>query len=79
MPNDDKAQFFDDMAERIRAQREGEFAGAVLIVPPGDGEPMEFLSIERNPNAGHFWNAAKARMDIAHAELMERERGRTRY
>lgn len=73
--NEDKARFFEDMAARIRAQREGEFAGAVLIVPPGDdAEPMDFLGIETRPSAAHFWNATKARIDIAHAEFAERER-----
>lgn len=72
--NEDKAVLFDEMAKRVRAAPEGEFAGAVLIVPPGDGEPMEFMSVEPRPNPAHFWNGAKARLDIAHAEVLERER-----
>jgi hypothetical protein len=72
--NEDKAILFEQMAERIRAIRDGEFAGAILIVPPGDDPEMalDFLGVESRPNLAHFWNSAKARMDIAHSEASER-------
>ena len=76
MANEDKARLFEEMAERIRRQPEGEFAGAVLIVPPGDdeGAGLDFLAVESRPNAVNFWNATKSRLDVAHAEMMGRER-----
>lgn len=74
--NEDKALLFERMAARIRAIDEGEFAGAVLIVPPGDDieSAFDFLGIESKPSLAHFWNSAKARIDIAHAEVSEQLR-----
>lgn len=69
--NDDKADLFTQMADRIKAVADGEFAGAVLIVPPGDGEPVVLCNIEPNASAEHFWIAAKSRMDAAYVAFSE--------
>lgn len=67
------ARLFLDMAERIGRMAEGDFAGAILVVPP-DGEPVEMLVVDPKRNAGHFWMAAKSRVDAAFAEFTAKSR-----
>lgn len=71
----DKAKPFLDMAERVSRLLDGDFAGALIIVPPGDAEPIVMLNVDPSQNAAHFWNAAKNRVEIAFAEFMEAMRG----
>lgn len=75
------AELFEAMAERIRAMKPEEFAGAILIVPPasqvGAGEPIEVLTVEGSPNEDHFWGSTKMRVDARVAAFQEELRRRT--
>lgn len=78
---------FRRMAERIEKMEEGEFAGAILVVPPDPppeiqgmrNEPIVLLNTEEKPDLGHFWGSAKMRMDGAvqlfQEELRKRQTG----
>ena len=69
----DKGQLFREMAERIGRIADQDFAGAILVVPP-EGEPVEMLVVDPKQNSGHFWMAAKSRVDAAFAEHTEQAR-----
>jgi hypothetical protein len=65
---------FRAMAERIERQAEGDFAGAMLLVPPGEGEPLQVLLADPEQKPEHFWNIAKVRVDIALGNLVDEQR-----
>jgi hypothetical protein len=73
---DDPAQLFEDMANRIRRNDPGEFAGCMLIVPPSSqdgrtGEPIELLLIDPKRDAVNFWSTAKSKTAIAADEFVQ--------
>lgn len=59
------------MAERIAAIEPAEFAGACVIQPPGDAEPIAFVTSDPSPDVIQFLAAVKARIEIAYAEAMQ--------
>lgn len=61
---------FEEMAARIAKITYGEFAGAVVIIPP-DGEPIAFLTTDPKPDLMQFWSAVKARVEIRAAEAVQ--------
>jgi hypothetical protein len=67
------------MAERIRRQAGGEFAGAILIVPPSRSNqsepPIEILVVSPHPDLEHFWAAAEAQVAAGKAEWLQRVQG----
>lgn len=70
------ADLFRAMASRIEAMKPEEFAGAILIVPPDtDAQDLpgaiEVLTIEAQPDIGHFWGGAKIRVDAAAADVQQ--------
>ena len=68
---------FRQMAERIDRATEDEFAGAMLLVPPGEGEPLAMLLVDPQQKAEIFWFSAKNRVDteadIVVSEMQRRE------
>jgi hypothetical protein len=62
---------FTEMAERIARIAGEEFAGAVVIVPPGDSEPIAFVTSDPRPDLIQFLAAVKARVEIAFSEAQE--------
>jgi len=68
----DLADPFLAMAKRIGAIEQDEFAGAVVIVPPG-GDPIEFMLSDVAPNAAAFWAIAKSRVDVRTQEIINDE------
>lgn len=68
---------FREMADRIDRATEEEFAGAMLLVPPGEGEPLAMLLVDPQQKAEIFWFAAKNRVDAEAdafvAEMRQRE------
>jgi hypothetical protein len=56
----DNAQPFRRMAERIDLNLDTEFAGALVIVPPQGGKPIEFLAINPDQDPAAFWGTAQA-------------------
>jgi hypothetical protein len=64
------AESFTRMAGRVELIPEEEFGGAVVIRPPGEGDPIEFVTSDPSPNPIQFWGAVKARVEIAYAEAL---------
>lgn len=50
------------MARRIAATEENEFAGAVVVVPPGGVEPITFLLTDPSPDVAQFWAGLQGRV-----------------
>lgn len=66
---------FREMAERIDRATEAEFAGAMLLVPPGESEPLTMLLVDPQQKPEIFWFAAKNRVDTeADAFISEMQR-----
>jgi hypothetical protein len=53
------------MSARIAKINPDEFAGAIVVVPPGDGEPIAFLTTDPKPNLMQFWATVKTRVEVA--------------
>ena len=65
----DPAKRFSAMAERIehmgtRPALAG-FGGAVVIVPPSPGEPIEILMLDPHADLAMFWGTIRTKIDIA--------------
>lgn len=66
---------FIQMAERIALNKDSNFGGAVVIVPPENGgEPIELLILDLKADPAQFWATIKTRIDIKIAELDEKQR-----
>lgn len=74
----DEAQPFLDMAERI-SRMAAEFAGAVVIVPPGDGEPITFLLTDPSPSLPQFWSGLQSRVELSALKAQQDESGGPMY
>lgn len=68
---DDPASCFAEMSERIMRLRDGDFAGAVVIVPPGGGPPIEFLMTDPNPDLVVFWATTETRVQVRKNEALQ--------
>jgi hypothetical protein len=62
---------FIDMAARIAKIASAEFAGAIVVVPPGDGEPIAFLTTDPKPDLMQFWATVKSRVEVRATEAMQ--------
>lgn len=73
------AQLFDRMAARVRLNKDSEFGGAFVLVPPtGFGDPVDSLLLN-TPNASlMFWHHLKSICDqtIKTMEAQQRFSGR---
>lgn len=69
---DDPAKPFTDMASRIGAVTEGEFAGAAVVVPR-DGNPIIFMLTDPDPKPAQFWAGLQSRVEIGAAEAKDAE------
>lgn len=72
------SDLFAEMADRIRAIKPGEFAGAILIIPPAmqqfPAEAIELLMVSPSPDLAHFYATVKHKIDFAAAEFEQRAR-----
>jgi hypothetical protein len=68
------ADVFRDMAARIERNEVSEFAGALLLVPPDGGDPLEILLVKQTHDLALFWSTITAAVTIAAREFEERER-----
>ena len=68
----DPADQFTAMAERIARIKPEEFAGAVVIVPPGDQEAIVFLSADPQPDIVGFWAVCETRVQAKKVEVIEK-------
>jgi hypothetical protein len=59
------------MAARIRGINQAEFAGAIVVVPPGDGEPIAFLTADPKPDLIQFWATVRTRVEVRATEAMQ--------
>lgn len=64
---------FAEMADRIKANTEADFAGAFVVCPP-EGEPLTLLLLDNRKNPAVFWSMLKSHAEIALNEMAERER-----
>jgi hypothetical protein len=69
----EQSQPFHDMAARIEKIEPAEFAGAVVIMPPGGGEPIVFLTTDPMPVQPQFWSSVQARVELAAAKAQQAE------
>ena len=61
----EQAKPFADMAARLERIEPAEFAGAVVVVPPGDGEPIVFLTTDPAAVPAQFWSSLSSRVETA--------------
>ena len=64
------AEILREMADRIERNRENEFAGCFVVIPPQTpdgrgGETLEILMIDPNQDPGNFWTQAAYKLDGA--------------
>lgn len=64
------------IAERLERNPPEEFSGCYVIVPPGDTEPLDGLSLKSKPDLPSFWSGVSGAIEIAIAELQESVRAR---
>ena len=69
----DPSDAFKEMAERIGNIALAEFAGAVVIVPPGEHEPIVFLTTDPKPSAAQLYAAVQSRVEIGAAQAQDAE------
>jgi len=68
---------FTAMAEKI--ERNPEFGGAVVIVPPGGEEAMTWLIVDDRSDILRFWVKLKTDIDAIIQRLDERARAQTAW
>lgn len=75
----DAADRLEAMAARIRANKDDEFAGCVVVIPPqadeqrqgGDsGDAIEILLIDPARDAVNFWSTAKAKLELTYQAFL---------
>lgn len=65
------ARMFDDMAARIRLNKDAKFGGALLLVPPGGlGKPIAHLLLS-DQEAGYYWSSIKGMIDSEYRNVEE--------
>jgi hypothetical protein len=75
MNGNDAAALFRQMADRIEKNADEEFSGAFLVVPPGDCEPLDGLSVSSKPNIPAFFSNLRGMVEIAIAEVTDAANG----
>jgi hypothetical protein len=71
-----RARLFDRMAAQIRLNKDAKFGGAFLLLPPGDGEPVEQLMLNlAEPSI--FWASLQtiSNMAVASLDTFQRHQG----
>lgn len=69
------AAAFDQMAAQIRLNKEGNFGGAFVLVPPVNfGQPVEGLILNSSNAAMMFWANLKIIVDDTMIQLKEQQR-----
>lgn len=72
-PVEQRAKLFEEVAARIRLNRDAKFGGAFLVIPPGDGEPFSLLLLNQE-EAPIFWGALKGLVQVAEMLLEKAQR-----
>lgn len=68
------SQRFRLMADKIDKNDAEDFSGAVVIVPPGDEQPIELLYLGSKHDVLYFWTQVKTAVDVAQNEYMTKEK-----
>jgi hypothetical protein len=68
---------FTAMAEKI--ERNPEFGGAVVIVPPGQEDPVQWLIVDDKADLLRFWVKLKTDIDAMIQRIDERARMQTPF
>jgi hypothetical protein len=69
------AATFDQMAAQIRLNKNGNFGGAfVLVPPPGVGSPVEGLILNSSNASMMFWANLKIIVDDTMVQIKEQQR-----
>lgn len=76
--NADPAKLFANMADRIKHMGSSPalagFGGAVVIVPPTGGDPIEILMLDPHADLAMFWGTIRTKIDIALANAESEKR-----
>lgn len=73
------ARAFDEMAAKIRLNKDDNFGGAfVLVPPPGFGQPIDGLILNSSNAAMMFWANLKLMVDDTMVQLKEAQRMQAR-
>lgn len=62
------------MADRIERNDPAEFGGALLLVPPDGGDPVELLLIQPTRDLALFWSTVNSLVQIKAREFEEKAR-----
>lgn len=73
-PATDRGAPFETMAARIRANSATDFGGAFVVVPPGENEPVAYLTLDSRQDPAMFWANIKAIAELTIAEMDEKQR-----
>jgi len=72
---DDRSDPFCRMTASLILNKDGNFGGALVIVPPvGGGDPIETLILDNNQSPAQFWATIETKAVIRKNELIEQER-----
>lgn len=69
----DRSDRFRAMADSIDLNAAKPFGGAVVIIPPGDGPPIEILTLDSREDGLQFYTNIKTLADIEYNNLLKRE------
>jgi hypothetical protein len=71
---EERAKMFESMAAQIRLNGGAKFGGAILAIPPGDGEPFESIMFGQEEPA-IFWSTIQtlAKLALDAAEKLNRQ------
>lgn len=70
----DRGMPFEGMAARIRANAAADFGGAFVVVPPGDNDPVAYLTLDSRQDPAMFWANIKAIAELTISEMDEKQR-----
>jgi hypothetical protein len=73
-PVETRARLFESMAAQIRLNKDAKFGGALLAVPPGDGEPFCHIAFNQD-EAAIFWSIVQTLAQMAQAAMEQAARG----
>ena len=65
---------FTRMADRITHNPDATFGGAVVIIPPGAGDPIELLMLDAQGDEAQFWSTILSRIQVTIQKISDRER-----
>ena len=73
------ADAFRAMADKIERNGADSFGGAVVVVPPGGGDPVHILVLDSQQDPSMFWGNLKTKCDIAIHTLDNTQRNQTAF